>query len=183
MAKRPAVDKIEFDPKRAVYLNGAVGPQSGWETISGISKLYLEDPKTLIPLYVTTTGGSVSDAFAVYAYVTKLLKPILQTIILGEASSSAVVLFMMGQRRYMDEMAVLRLHNFSFTFEQGTTLNVSKARKIILDLEVSQGAYIDAIAKRSGGLASKKVLQDLMDKDAVILPDQALKLGLAHRIL
>lgn len=174
---------MEFRPDRSLYLNGEINVNTSLELISGMSKLHSADPATPITLFITSAGGNVSDAFALYEYVTKLLKPNLQTVVLGEASSTAVMIFLMGQKRYIGNMAVMRLHRFTFTPDRALTLAAKQLEKMRRDLARSESRYIDVLVKRTGGKISREVARSLLDDNAALTAATAVKLGLAHKVL
>lgn len=174
---------MEFDPKRSIYLNDDINPHSSLELISGISKLHSADAEAMITLHITTTGGNVMDAFAVYEYVTKLLRPNLQTVVLGEASSMAIMIFLMGEKRYIGEMAVLRFHQFSYTPDRIFAITSRGAKRIARNLEISERKYVEIIVNKSGGKISKNGARALMSREATVMPAQAIELSLAHQIL
>ena len=59
----------QFRPDRSLFLNGEIDTNTSMEIITGMSKLHSSDPKTPITLFISSGGGSVGDAFALYDYV------------------------------------------------------------------------------------------------------------------
>ena len=174
---------MKFNSERSLYLNDDINTHSSAEVISGISKLQSADPETPITLFINSSGGNVSDSFAVYEYVTKLLKPNLQTVVLGEASSMAVMIFLMGEKRYIGKLAVMRFHRFSLTVEKGTPLTAKQAEGILRNLERSEEEYIDIIVEKSSGKINREEARNLLDSDMLVPALKAVELGLAHEIL
>ena len=171
----------DFNSERSIFLKGEVDDNTSSQVMLEATRLHSIDPGALITMFVSSGGGNVGDAFALYDYMMKVLKPNLQTVILGEASSSAVILFLMGKKRYVGEMALLKLHEFSFTPDRVSSITARRARKIARSLETPQAKYTTVVAQRSGMTESK--VRTLMRKEATILPVQAVELGLAHQIL
>ena len=172
---------MDFKPERSVYLDGEINGHTCAEAMMGISKLYSADQEAPITLFISSGGGNVSDAFALYDYIMTALRPNLQTVALGEANSVAVILFLMGEKRYVGNLTILKLHEFSFTPEGSSSVTARGARKMAKSLELSQTKYADIIANRSG--MPKRKVRALMRKKATILPAQAVELGLAHQVL
>lgn len=174
---------MEFKLEQSLFLNGTVDALTSMEVITGMSKLYSANPKTLITLFISSGGGSVGDAFALYDYTTKALRPKLQTVALGEVNSTAIMLFLMGERRYIGRLSVMRFHKFSLTVENTTNLTTIKADHIRRDLEKSEAEYMNIITSRSGGKITADKARAFLDNNIAVSATQAVKLGLAHRIL
>ena len=172
---------MDFDPKRSIYLNGGINTDTILSTIMGLSSLYIADPKSVITLFITSNGGSVSDSFALYDYVTHALKPRLQTVALGEVNSSAVILFLAGTLRHIGKLALMRFHRFSLTND--LILNSKNTQKMGKDLERGEANYIDILMSRSKGIITKKMANDLLDNNRTVTAIESVKLGLAHKIL
>ena len=174
---------MEFKPEQSLFLNGTVDAQTSSDVIMGMSKLYSANPKTLITLFISSGGGSVGDAFALYDYTMKVLKPKLQTVALGEVNSTAVMLFLMGETRYIGRLSVMRFHKFTLTVENATSLTIRKADQIRQDLERSEAEYVNIITSRSGGKITADKARALLDNNIAVPAVRAVKLGLAHQIL
>lgn len=174
---------MKFKLEESLFLNCAVDAQTSMEVIIGMSKLYSANPKTLITLFISSGGGSVGDAFALYDYTMKALKPKLQTVALGEVNSTAIMLFLMGETRYVGRLSVMRFHKFSLTVENATSLTTRKADQIRRDLEKSEAEYVNIITSRSGGKITADKARALLDDNVAVPAIQAVKLGLAHKIL
>ena len=174
---------MKFRLEQSLFLNGVVDAQTSMEIITGMSRLYFANPKKLITLFISSAGGSVSDSFALYDYTTKALKPKLQTVALGEVNSTAVMLFLMGETRYIGRLSVMRFHKFSLTVENTTSLTSRKADQMRQDLERSEAEYVNIITSRSGGKITADKARTFLDNNIAVSAIQAVKLGLAHRIL
>ena len=172
-----------FKPEQSLFINGAVDAQTSSDVIMGMSKLYSADPKKMITLFISSGGGSVGDAFALYDYTTKALKPKLQTVALGEVNSTAVMLFLMGDTRYIGRLSVMRFHKFSLIVENTTSLTTRKADQIRQDLERSEAEYVNIITSRSGGKITADQARTFLDNNIAVPAIQAVKLGLAHHLL
>lgn len=174
---------MKFKLEQSLFLNGAVDAQTSMELITGMSKLYFANPQKLITLFISSSGGSVGDSFALYDYTTKALKPKLQTVTLGEVNSTAVMLFLMGDTRYIGSLSVMRFHKFSLTVDNATSLTTKQADQIRQDLERSEAEYVNIITSRSGGKITADKARTFLDNNIAVPATQAVKLGLAHRIL
>lgn len=174
---------MKFQAERSLYLNDEINARSSMELISGMSKLHSADQSLPITLFITSAGGNISDAFALYEYVMKLLRPNLQTVVLGEASSMAVMIFLMGEKRYVGSMAVVKLHRFTFTPSETSTLAAKQLEKMRRDLTRSESKYVNVLVERTDGKISKETAKALLDSNAMLTPTKTVKLGLAHKVL
>lgn len=172
---------MKFKPERAVYFSGVIDTHTAMELMVSITKLYAADPKSPITMFVASSGGSVSDAFAIYDYVMRVLKPNLETVALGEVNSMAIILFMMGKRRYVGKLAIMKFHNFELFKDTGTT--AESAEKTRSELSSREEEYVNLVASRSARQISESRIKSLMRKNSTIKFRQAIKLGLAHEIL
>jgi len=172
---------MDFDLSRSLFCNGDINENTLSSIASEIEKLTKTDPTTLITLFLTSTGGNVADGFAIYDYIKHIIRPELQTVVLGEASSAAIMLFLLGQKekRYMGPRALMRFHRF--WIERTGALNRTRIQKIDNDLAVSENYYIDIIAANSK--ISKTGVRNILDEEATITAQRAVELGLAHEIL
>lgn len=174
---------MKFEPKRSLYFNGEIDTHTSMELILGITKLYATDPKALITLFIISSGGSITDTFAIYEYVTKVLKPNLRTVVLGEASSMAVLLFLMGDTRYIGKLVIMRFHEPWRTLIKDTVLTPKIARRADRELSESKKKYLEILVNRTANKISKSDGTDLLDSDTTISARQAVKLGIAHKVL
>lgn len=174
---------MEFDPKRSLYLNGEIDTQTSMGFISGITKLYAEKPAELITLFLASSGGSVSDTFAIYEYVIKALKPRLQTVALGEASSMAVLLFLMGDTRYVGELTVMRFHHLGRVLQKDARFTPEMAGRTKKELRESEHKYIKILTERTSNRITRAIGLSMINKERTVSASQAVELGLAHHIL
>lgn len=174
---------MRFKPERALYFSGEINAQTSMDFIVSITKLYNADPVSPITLFIVSTGGNVSEAFAIYDYVMKVLKPKLQTVALGEVNSMAIILFMMGDKRYIGKLAAMRFHKLSRGFRQDAYLTEKMAENTSRELSLSNEEYLNLIVKRLARPIAKSVVREIMETEMIVRPSQAVKLGLAHKIL
>lgn len=173
---------MDFNTERSVYVNDDINLRSLAEPLAGIAKFHSDNPAIPITLFITSTGGNVSDAFAAYEYITKILKPNLRTVVLGEASSAAIMLFLVAEKRYIGRLAIMRFHRFNFTMERSIPFNARQLERICQNLQRSEETYMTIIAEKCSGIAVKEI-KDLLDNETVVSAFRAVELGLAHEII
>ncbi len=174
---------MKFNAEQSVYFNKSVEPETSMEMMGSISKLYTANPRFTIDLFINSIGGSVSDSFATYDFITTILKPNLRTIALGEVSSSAVPIFLAGEPRYIGKSAVLKFHRFSTTMSCDARLTSEICKKTIENFRRSENIYVQILVNRTGGKITKKMANALLDDLATVSAIEAVGLGLAHEIL
>jgi ATP-dependent protease ClpP protease subunit len=172
---------MDFTLERSVFLNDEINARTSMEAIMGISKLYIDNPNLVITLFIASNGGSVDDSFATYDYMMNALKPKLQTVALGEVSSSAVPLFLMGELRYIANLALIRFHRFSLG--DARNLTSKNAKEIGKDLDRSEAKYVNLLRERTSGKITEEMANTLLDNRVAVMATQAVELGLAHHIL
>ena len=170
-----------FEPERSIFMSEEINDRGVINTIVEITKLHSANPKLPITLFINSGGGNVTDAFALYDYIMHALKPNLQTVVLGEANSMAVLLLLMGNTRFIGRLAVMKLHRFSFT--ANASFNIKNGLKIMQNLKMSEDNYIKIIVKRTGGKINKKMANRLLDDNVTLTAIQAVELGLAQTVL
>lgn len=150
------------------------------EVMIGITKLYSSDLTSVINLFIGSTGGNVSDGFAMYDYVMGMLKPKLNTAAIGEISSMAVPLYLMGEVRTIGGLAVVRLHRFSTS--PNSSLSSVNSLKISEELARAEEKYINILVRRTENKISEEMANELMDKNVTLTAVDAVKLGIAHKV-
>lgn len=171
---------MNFEPDRSLYLNGDINTQTVMEVMIGITRLYSANPASVINLFMGSTGGGVSDGFGLYDYVMGMLKPKLNTAAIGEISSMAVPLYLMGELRIIGGLAVVRLHRFSTS--PSSSLSSVNSAKISEELARAEEKYINILVRRTGNKISEEKANELMDKNITLTAVEAVQLGIAHKV-
>ncbi|MDR0936634.1 MAG: Clp protease ClpP [Oscillospiraceae bacterium] len=132
----------------------------------------LGELRTII-VHINSNGGEVKEALAIYN-VLKNQKRTVKTICDGFACSSAVLVFLAGSERVVNEGSMLFIHNVN-VYTAGTA---EELRKDAADLDkindVMKGIYIDAGVK-----LTFEELQAKFDAETWLDCTEALTLGFA----
>ena len=172
-----------FEPERSIFMSENINDRGAINTIVEVTKLHSANPELPITLFVNSGGGNVTDAFALYDYIMHALKPNLQTVVLGEANSMAVLLLLMGDSgfRFISRLAVMKFHRFSLTVNASFT--VKNGLKMIQDLEKSEENYIEILVQRTGGKINKEIANKLLSDNVTLTAAEAVEFGLAQTVL
>lgn len=129
-----------------------------------------------ITVYINSYGGEVAEAAAIYNQL-KNNKAHITTVCDGFACSAASVIFMAGDARMMNKASRLMIHN-AMNSVYG---NAQEMRKAADDLENINGISISAYMEHIS--ISQEELQELMDNETWIKPEDAVSMGFATGIV
>lgn len=138
----------------------------------------LQDLKDVdhIRVFINSYGGEVAEATAIYNQL-KNNPAKVTTVCDGFACSAASVIFMAGDERLMNKASRLMIHN-AVTGARG---NAAQLRKAAEDLESINELSITAYMSKVN-IAQEK-LQELMDSESWIKPEDAVAMGFASGIV
>lgn len=95
----------------------------------------------------------------------------------------AVILFMMGDRRYVGRLTVMRFHELGREFVHGAHLTGKTADQATKELLERNGIYASLIADRLTRPVARQVIEKIMQDEVIVSSSQTIKLGLAHKII
>jgi len=172
--------------QRTLRLFGEIGPEASYATWAALSQYQLESPTEEVMVYLSSGGGSVTDAFSIWDALTSATCPI--TIIgVGEIMSAAAFLMYAGTpgRRFLAPNAVVMTHQLSY----GDVGRMSAMRNRLNATEKMQGRFLELMLDRcslKGPKQSKlKKLKKywLSEYDTYFFPDEAIAaVGLADHV-
>lgn len=134
-----------------------------------------------IQLLVASRGGSVAYALSFYDIVTQSNLP-LTTIGTGHVASSAIIVWLAGNRRLLTPHSTIFFHEISLTFADNACFDVTEMSARMRTMKIHERYITSIMTRRSGGKLNRIQSLDLMKNEAVLTPKQAMKLGLAHGI-
>ena len=129
-----------------------------------------------VKVYINSYGGEVAEATAIYNQL-KNNKAHVTTVCDGFACSAASVIFMAGDERIMNKASRLMIHNAM----SGAWGNAQELRKAADDIENINELSITAYMEHVN--ISQEKLQELMDGESWIKPEDALDMGFATGIV
>lgn len=128
-----------------------------------------------IDLFISSNGGDVFDALAIYSQIKR--RKNVDTYVDGLAASAASIIMQAGERRFISDVAKVMIHNaYSFT------VGDSEAMKKEADLLDMVNATIRDIYK-SRSSASDEELQQMMQDETWIDASAAIANGFADEIV
>lgn len=144
-----------------------------------VTKALADLPETCneITVHINSMGGEVAQGVAIYNAL-KAHKAHVTTVCEGFACSIASVIFMAGDTRVMRGASLLMIHN-AWMSAAGDSDDLRKAADDLDTItELSKRAYL---AHAKGDLTREKI-DELMDEETWILPEQAVEWGLATEV-
>ncbi len=170
---------MSFDTKNSYLFMGNINSESVEKLIRWFVARAAES--THLHLTINSSGGWVDTAFAFVDIVTNS-QVRLDTLVIGEASSMAIPMFLTGEHRVVAPNSRFRFHELGRSFGKDTRYSTTEMRNILSSLDDSQRIYAEFVSKKSLNIASEGIL-DMMKEEVTINASQAVKLGLAHKIL
>lgn len=153
--------------------------------MSGIDRCIFENRFIKnIRINLSSIGGSPNYAIALYNYLRSLGKPI-TTVNTGFAESSAVIVFLAGDKRLAYENTTFLIHGVTNNFTSNTEINYIQAEEVYHMLSRLITEY-NEIFKFRTQLAdcTLNIIDFLNGKSQIILPPEAaLKHGIIHEII
>jgi ATP-dependent protease ClpP protease subunit len=166
---------------RVLRYVGPVTRERSERVLKEMEKLLVRDPRSEIGLFITSPGGATGAAMSFFDTVTQILRPSLVTIGSGDVDSSGVLLFMAGERRYLTRNTTMLFHPAGRLFgaQRYTT---SEMAAMLAEDRLKDDQYARLVAERAGAVSAEEILA-LMQAQAVLAPERARALGLAHALL
>lgn len=129
-----------------------------------------------IRVFINSYGGEVAEATAIYNQLRDNPAKV-TTICNGFACSAASVIFMAGDERLMNRASRLMIHN-AMTGARGNAAQLRKAAEDLESInELSITAYMDKVN------ISREKIQELMDNETWIKPEDAVEMAFATGIV
>ena len=144
-----------------------------------MSKALAELPSTVgeIFVHINSYGGEVSEGVAIYNAL-KAHSAHVTTVCEGFACSIASVIFMAGDRRVMRPASLLMLHNASMPAWGDANDHRKTAEDLDVITELSKTVYLSHATES----LTREMLDEVMDAETWVSPEQALEWGLATEI-
>lgn len=163
---------------RIIFLGDAVDDGVANNIIAQLLFLESQDKEKDIKLYINSPGGSVTAGMAIYDTM-QYIKPDVTTICIGMAASMAAVLLAAGAKgkRFVLPNSEVMIHQIMGGAEgQATDIKI-RAERI---LKMKQ--RLNEILASHTGQTVAKVEKDT-DRDYFLTPEEAVKYGLADKII
>ena len=137
----------------------------------------LPDEVTEIGVHINSYGGEVAEGVAIYNAL-RAHRAHVTTVCEGFACSIASVIFMAGDERVMRDSSLLMLHNASMPAYGDANDHRKAADDLDVITELSKTAYLSHATES----LTREKLDEVMDAETWVTPEQALEWGLATEI-
>jgi ATP-dependent Clp protease protease subunit len=163
---------------RIIFLGSAVDDHIANLIIAQLLFLEAEEPEQDIYIYINSPGGVVTSGMAVYDTML-YVKPDIQTICIGQASSMGALLLAAGTKgkRFALRNSRIMIHQPSGGF-QGQSVDIDIHAKEILRMRDT----LDKILSEHTGQPLKKVRSDT-DRDFFMSGEDAKKYGIVDEVI
>ena len=163
---------------RIIFLGSAIDDHIANLIIAQLLFLEAEEPEQDIYIYINSPGGVVTSGMAVYDTML-YVKPDIQTICIGQASSMGALLLAAGTKgkRFALRNSRIMIHQPSGGF-QGQSVDIDIHAKEILRMRDT----LDKILSVHTGQPLKKVRSDT-DRDFFMSGEDAKKYGIVDEVI
>ncbi|KAK2697123.1 hypothetical protein QWA68_003657 [Fusarium oxysporum] len=171
--------------ERIVVLNGEVNDYMSASIVSQLLWLESDTPDKPITMYINSPGGSVTSGMAIYDTMTYIKSPV-STVCVGGAASMAAILLAGGEagKRFSLPHSSIMIHQpLGGTRGQASDIMIY-ANQIQKTREQSNRIMQYHLNKAKGHEKySLEEINDLMERDKYLSPEEALELGVIDEIL
>ncbi|XP_057181382.1 ATP-dependent Clp protease proteolytic subunit-like [Triplophysa rosa] len=164
--------------ERIIFLSGPINDDVASVVVAQLLFLESENSKKDISLYINSVGGIITSGLAIYDTM-NFIKPNISTVCIGQASSMGSLLLCAGAKglRYSLPNSRIMIHQPSGGY-QGQATDIEIHTKEILYLRKK---ITDIYSKHTG--KSTKVIDNALERDNFMSPDEALSFGLIDKIV
>ena len=164
---------------RIVFLGVQVDDASADDIMAQLLVLESQDPDSLITMYINSPGGSFTAMTAIYDTM-QYIKPLVQTVCLGQAASAAAVLLAAGSpgKRLALPNARVLIHQPAMEGMQGQASDI----QIIADEIDRMRLWLEETLSAHSGKPVEEVRRDI-ERDKILTAAQAEEYGLIDQVL
>lgn len=169
-------DILVYKIGRTIYFYADIDNESVCKTIRFLDELEKESKKE-ITIKICSDGGYIYPGFALYDRIRQSTCQV-YTIGTGMVASMAVIIYLAGDYRYIEENAVLLNHQ-SYSDIAG---RVDDLKIAVKETERIEQRAIEIVACHTG-LPERKIINDIQKGDDYIKPERAVDEGFAHELI
>lgn len=161
-----------------IFIGSEISDDVANSVIAQLLYLEAENSEREISLYINSPGGSITSGLAIYDTMQLVTSPI-STICVGQAASMAAVILASGTpgKRYSLPNSRIILHQ-PFGGFQGQASDIAIHAKEILRVRESINNILINHTKQS-----KDRIQEDLERDFIMIPDQAKEYGIIDDII
>ena len=164
--------------ERIVFVTGPVEDAMAQIIVAQLLLLESENPKKEIAMYINSPGGAVTSGMSIYDTMQFIRSPV-STICVGLAASMGSLLLAAGEpgQRYALPNSRIMVHQPSAGYRGQVTDILIYAK----EFEYTKRRLNEIYCKHTG--QNYKSIEDALERDNHMGPDEALKFGLIDKIL
>ena len=170
-------------PERTIEWLGGVNYDNLGKIVSQIKELLLNDANEEIHLLVNSYGGPTGVGMSFYDSVKSWLRPNLITIGSGDVDSSGIIVFLAGNQRYLTKNTTLLFHLAGRTFAERKRFSTLDMENMLKEDKLKDYQYACVVSDATLGRYSPERILDLMAHNTVLTSEEAVSMGVAHKIL
>jgi len=164
--------------ERIIFVTGPIEDYGASLITAQLLFLEAENPKKEIAMYINSPGGVVTAGLAIYDTM-QYIRPGIQTLCVGQASSAATLLLCAGKKgeRFSLPNARVLVHQPSASY-YGQAADIARHAQEILKLKRRLN---EIYAKHTG--QSLEVVEKALDRDTYMTAEEAKSFGLVDQVL
>ncbi len=166
---------------RKIVLAGDINTQTLIEIEKSLDSIFSSGQKKVV-LQISSPGGGLDVSMGIYD-IFRTCGFDIDTKVYGHASSMAVILMLLGNKRQISSNSRIFLHEMGTTFDKPTRYSLSQVKSLYKELAGSQQMYVDIIYERIGKTLSKSKILAMMQSETILTPDEAVKYGFVNEII
>jgi ATP-dependent Clp protease protease subunit len=176
-------EAVAVNPARTIEWFGGVTHENLRSTVWKLKDLLAEDGNASVSLLVNSPGGATGIAMSFYDTIRSVLRPALTTIGTGDVDSSGVIVFLSGTRRYLTRNTTLLFHLAGRTFGTEKRFSTADLEDMLKEDKLKDYQYACAVSDATEGRLSTEKVLEMMKKTTVLTAEEAVSLGIAHKII
>ncbi|WP_042507661.1 MULTISPECIES: ATP-dependent Clp protease proteolytic subunit [Streptomycetaceae] len=175
----------EYDPyaklfeERVVFLGTQVDDTSANDIMAQLLCLESTDPDRDISIYINSPGGSMTSLMAIYDTM-QFIRPQIQTVCIGQASSAAAVILAAGTpgKRCALPNAKILIHQPASQGSEGQVSDLEIQAAEILRVR----SLVETILAKHTGREVEQVREDI-ERDNILTAQQAMEYGIVDQVI
>jgi ATP-dependent Clp protease protease subunit len=169
-------------PERTLEWLGGITYPNLERVLDRIKTLLTQAPREEIHLLVNSYGGTTGIGMSFYD-ATRWLGINLITIGSGDVDSSGIIVFLAGRKRFLTRNTTLLFHLAGRTFEGERRFTSEDMRAMLKEDKLKDYQYACVVSDGTSGRYSPDQILDLMAKNTLLTAEEAVQMGLAHKVL
>ena len=163
--------------ERIIFVTGPIFDEMASLITAQLLFLEAENPKKEIAMYINSPGGAVSAGLAIYDTM-QYIRPMVQTLCVGQAASAASLLLCAGQKgqRFSLPNSRIMVHQPSASYH-GQATDIARHAQEIVKLKRRLN---EIYAKHTGQTVD--AVEKALDRDTYMTPEEARAFGLLDEV-